>query len=86
MSGIGAVVVMLCIVGRLLARNGRFGVVEGTLCGAFVILIGAAIGFTFFTLRVAKTDGWHAWIGGFGRGFLATLPEWTGHSDHGHND
>jgi hypothetical protein len=73
LAGIASVAAMLGFVASLLAHNGRFGVAEGALGGAFVVSIGATIWFTFNSLGISKTDGQRVWISGFGPGYRAAL-------------
>jgi hypothetical protein len=83
LAGIVSVAAMLALVISLLAHNERFGLVESALCGTFVVAIGATIWFALDNLRIAKTDGECVWIGGFGAGYLATLPAFQEHAVRG---
>lgn len=74
LAGTAMIVTMVWLAANVLVHNGRFGAVEIGLCAAFVASFAAMIWCMFHDLGVAKTDGKHLWITGFGRGYLAALP------------
>jgi hypothetical protein len=73
-SGITTLVSMGAFVWSMLASNGRFGLIDALLTGAFAVSFVSTIVFAMVNLRIEKTDGVRVWIGGFGRRFRAKLP------------
>lgn len=73
-AGIATIATMLLFVGSMLAGNGRFGILQAMLVGAFAVSIVLTVALSLTNLRIERTDGQYVWIGGFGRAFRATLP------------
>ena len=56
------------------SRPRHFSMTQGVVAVLFAVTFAAMIGLFAVNLRVAKSDGFRVWLGGFGRGFRDHLP------------